>query len=68
MPIKGVHRPDVRYLLAVLLLDESLVVLLRLGNFANQITDGLTPGNPVTLNVYQLSATVGRGYALNGTV
>ena len=28
---------------------------------ANQTTDGFTPGNPITVKVYQLSATVGRG-------
>lgn len=30
---------------------------------ANQTTDGITPGNPVTGNVYQISATYGRGWA-----
>lgn len=29
---------------------------------ANQTTDGITPGNPVTLKIYQLSSRVGRGY------
>lgn len=35
---------------------------------AQQTTDGLTPGDPVTVRVYQISATVGRGTALEGTV
>lgn len=35
---------------------------------ANQTTDGFTPGNPITVNVYQISATVGRGNTLNGTI
>lgn len=35
---------------------------------AQQTTDGFTPGNPITVNVYQISATVGRGNALNGTI
>lgn len=35
---------------------------------ANQSADGTTPGNPVYVRVYQLSATVGRGYQLQGTV
>ncbi len=35
---------------------------------ANQTSDGITPGNPVTVNIYQISATVGRGYPLHGTV
>jgi len=30
---------------------------------ADQITDGLTPGNPVDVQIFQISATVGRGYA-----
>jgi hypothetical protein len=30
---------------------------------AQQTADGLTPGNPVTVRVYQISASVGRGYA-----
>ncbi len=29
---------------------------------ANQTTDGITPGNPVTLKIYQVSSRVGRGY------
>jgi hypothetical protein len=29
---------------------------------ANQTADGITPGNPVTVNVYQLSSVVGRGF------
>lgn len=29
---------------------------------ANQTTDGLTPGNPVSLKIYQLSGVVGRGF------
>jgi hypothetical protein len=35
---------------------------------ANQTTDGLTPGNPVSVRIYQLSATVARGYAGVATV
>lgn len=35
---------------------------------ADQTTDGLTPGDPVYLRIYQISAIVGRGYALEGTV
>ena len=35
---------------------------------AQQTADGLTPGDPVMCRVYQLSATVGRGYVLEGTV
>jgi hypothetical protein len=35
---------------------------------ANQTSDGITPGNPVTVNIYQISATIGRGYPLHGTV
>jgi len=35
---------------------------------AEQTTDGLTPGDPVNLKIYQLSATVGRGYAGTETV
>lgn len=31
---------------------------------ANQTGDGLTPGNPVYAKTYQISATAGRGYAL----
>ena len=35
---------------------------------AEQTTDGITPGDPVYLRVYQISATVGSGYKLEGTV
>lgn len=35
---------------------------------ADQVTDGLTPGAPVTVNIYQLSSRVGRGYAGSATV
>ncbi len=35
---------------------------------AEQTTDGITPGNPVTVNVYQISAQVGRGFAGAATV
>lgn len=35
---------------------------------AQQTTDGLTPGDPVEVNIYQLSEIVGRGYAGNETV
>lgn len=34
---------------------------------ANQTSDGLTPGDPISFRVYQLSATVGRGIALEAT-
>jgi hypothetical protein len=34
---------------------------------ADQTTDGITPGNPITARVYQLSASVGRGYVLEAT-
>lgn len=35
---------------------------------SEQTTDGITPGNPVTLNVYQISAAVGRGFPGAATV
>jgi hypothetical protein len=35
---------------------------------ANQTTDGLTPGNPVSVKIYQISAQVGRGFAGVATV
>ena len=35
---------------------------------ANQTTDGFTPGNPITVNVYQLSGTVGRGTVAAATI
>lgn len=35
---------------------------------ANQTTDGLTPGDPVHVHVYQMSATVARGYPGDATV
>lgn len=35
---------------------------------ADQTSDGLTPGDPVSAVVYQLSAIVGRGYPLEATV
>ena len=35
---------------------------------ANQTTDGFTPGNPIAYNLYQISATVGRGIVASGTV
>lgn len=35
---------------------------------AEQTTDGLTPGDPVYLRVYQISQAVGRGYACEGFV
>jgi len=34
---------------------------------SEQTTDGLTPGDPVQVNVHQLSANVGRGYPRNNT-
>jgi hypothetical protein len=30
---------------------------------AEQTADGFTPGDPVSVNIYQISSTVGRGYA-----
>lgn len=35
---------------------------------AEQAADGLTPGDAVTVRVYQISATVGRGYAGEATI
>ncbi|MNG17675.1 hypothetical protein D3C84_1016780 [compost metagenome] len=35
---------------------------------AEQTADGLTPGNPVTLRVYQLSDVRGRGFPAIATV
>lgn len=35
---------------------------------AQQTTDGLTPGDPVSVVVYQMSETVGRGYGRSATV
>ena len=35
---------------------------------SEQTSDGLTPGDTVYLKIYQISATVGRGYALIGSV
>jgi hypothetical protein len=35
---------------------------------AQQTTDGLTPGDPISVRVYQLSETVGRGHALEFTL
>jgi hypothetical protein len=35
---------------------------------AEQTTDGLTPGDPIVLKLYQLSAIVGRGFARDATV
>lgn len=35
---------------------------------AQQTTDGLTPGNLVTMDIYQLSATIGRGYAARAII
>lgn len=35
---------------------------------ANQTTDGLTPGNPVEINIYQLSSSIGRGVPRNITI
>lgn len=35
---------------------------------ANQTTDGITPGDPVSLKIYQRSAAVGRGFAASATV
>jgi hypothetical protein len=35
---------------------------------ADQTADGITPGADVAVRVYQISATVGRGYKLEGTI
>jgi hypothetical protein len=35
---------------------------------AEQTTDGLTPGDPVDLIIYQISALVGRGFPAAATV
>lgn len=35
---------------------------------ADQTTDGLTPGDPVTVNIYQLSNIRGRGHAATATI
>lgn len=35
---------------------------------AEQTTDGLTPGDPVEVNIYQISALVGRGFVRNETI
>ena len=35
---------------------------------AEQTTDGLTPGDPVICDIYQLSETKGRGYAARATI
>ncbi|MCP4034871.1 MAG: hypothetical protein GY734_26980, partial [Herbaspirillum sp.] len=35
---------------------------------ADQTTDGFTPGDVITVNIYQLSAVVGRGFVGVATV
>ena len=35
---------------------------------ADQTSDGITPGDPVDVRIYQISATVGRGYPLEDTL
>ena len=35
---------------------------------AEQTADGLTPGDPVDLKIYQISATVGRGFERSATI
>lgn len=35
---------------------------------AQQTADGLTPGDPVALRVYQINEIIGRGYAFEGTL
>lgn len=35
---------------------------------AQQTADGITPGDPIEVRVYQISAVVGRGYVLQGVV
>jgi hypothetical protein len=35
---------------------------------ADQTADGITPGDPVHVSIYQLSAVVGRGYEARGTI
>ncbi|WP_186297665.1 phage tail protein [Sedimenticola selenatireducens] len=35
---------------------------------SQQTLDGFTPGDPITVNIYQVSATVGRGYVRSETL
>ena len=35
---------------------------------AQQTNDGFTPGDPIEVNIYQISAIVGRGFAGNATI
>ncbi len=35
---------------------------------ADQVTDGLTPGDPINVRVYQVSSTIGAGYSLEAVV
>ena len=35
---------------------------------AEQTVDGITPGNPVSVKIYELNATVGRGYPASGVL
>lgn len=35
---------------------------------ANQTSDGITPGNPVTLDIYQISSVIGRGFKRRITI
>lgn len=35
---------------------------------AQQVTDGLTPGDPINVRVYQISSTIGAGYPLEAVV
>jgi len=45
---------------------ETLSVLVY--SAAQQTTDGLTPGDPVTVRIYQISAAVGRGHYREATI
>jgi hypothetical protein len=35
---------------------------------ADQFSDGITPGDPVDMSIYQISDTAGRGYPARATV
>lgn len=53
---------------AVLLRTISTATAEALYLASEQTTDGLTPGDPVSFRVYQISTAVGRGYPLQGTM
>jgi len=60
-----------RYELDILVAGSVVRTLLTTTNkmiiydAASQTADGITPGDPIEFNLYQLSATVGRGYPAN---